>query len=167
MTNLLVLSATADQECIESAIKHFGEVRVDKIIFTKLDEAVHIGVVLNVVDYILYGRVLAGDIAAAMQALGKPPGAMNSLIPLFVILDFVYGIGLLWLYAAIRPRFGAGPRTAIIAGVALWFFVFLLHAVGEAPQGLMPQRLYTLGTIVGLIEVPVAAVVGAYVYKEM
>jgi len=49
----------------------------------------------------------------------------------------------------------------------LWFFVFLLHAVGEAPQGLMPQRLYTLGTIVGLIEVPVAAVVGAYVYKEM
>jgi len=125
------------------------------------------GVVLNVVDYVLYGRVLAGDIAAAMQALGKPPGAMNSLIPLFVILDFVYGIGLLWLYAAIRPRFGAGPRTAIIAGVALWFFVFLLHAVGEAPQGLMPQRLYTLGTIVGLIEVPVAAVVGAYVYKEM
>ena len=111
--------------------------------------------------------MLAGDIAAAMQALGKPPGARNSLIPLFVILDFVYGIGLLWLYAAIRPRFGAGPRTAIIAGVALWFFVFLLHAVGEAPQGLMPQRLYTLGTIVGLIEVPVAAVVGAYVYKEM
>jgi hypothetical protein len=125
------------------------------------------GVVLNVVDFIVYGKVLAGDMAAAMQAQGKSPAAMDSLIPLFVVLDFVYGIGLVWLYAAIRPRFGAGPKTAVIAGVALWFFIFLLHALGEAPLGLFPQRVYTLGTIVGLFEVPVAAVVGAYLYKEM
>jgi flagellar biosynthesis protein FlhF len=44
----LVLSSTASQECIESAIARFGNVRVDKILFTKLDEAVHVGVVLNV-----------------------------------------------------------------------------------------------------------------------
>jgi flagellar biosynthesis protein FlhF len=34
---------------MERAIERFSQVRVDKIIFTKLDEAVHIGVVFNVI----------------------------------------------------------------------------------------------------------------------
>ena len=77
------------------------------------------GVVLNVVDYLFYGVMMKQDLAAAMQALGKQPGAMDSLVPLFVTLDFVTGIALLWVYAAIRPRFGAGVKTAVIAGVAV------------------------------------------------
>ena len=125
------------------------------------------GVVLNIVDWLTYGVWLKSDLAAAMQALGKQPGAMDSAVPLWVALDFVYGIGLLWVYAAIRPRFGAGPKTAVIAGVAVWFFVGLLHAIGEAPMGFMPQRVMMIGTIVNLIELAVAGPVGAYVYKEM
>src|SRR5436853_1904642 len=108
------------------------------------------GVVLNIVDSVFFGVMVEQDIAAAMQALGKQPGAMDRLVPLFVVLDFGYGIGLLWVYAAIRPRFGAGAKTAVIAGVAVWFFVSLLHALGEAPMGLFPQQMYTVGTIVGL-----------------
>ena len=125
------------------------------------------GVVLNVVDWLVYGVWLKPDLAAAMQALGKNPAAMDSGVPVWVVLDFVYGIGLLWVYAAIRPRFGAGPKTAVIAGLAVWFFVGLLHAVGDAPMGLMPARLMTIGTVVALILMPVATVVGAYLYKEM
>jgi flagellar biosynthesis protein FlhF len=65
----LVLSSTASQECIESAIARFGNVRVDKILFTKLDEAVHVGVVLNVakkvnkaLSYITTGQDVPDDI---------------------------------------------------------------------------------------------------------
>ncbi len=65
----LVLSTTASQDCIESAISRFGQVRVDKIIFTKLDEAVHVGVVLNVIrkvgkslSYITTGQDVPDDI---------------------------------------------------------------------------------------------------------
>src|SRR3989454_6489977 len=87
--------------------------------------------------------------------------------PLFVALDFVTGIGLLWVYAAIRPRFGPGAKTAVIAGVAVWFFVGLLHALGEGPMGLFPEKVYTVGTIVALVQYAVAGAVGAYVYKEM
>jgi hypothetical protein len=125
------------------------------------------GLVLNIVDFTFFGVMMKQDIAAAMQALGKPPGAMDRLVPLFVVLDFVTGIGLLWVYAAIRPRFGAGATTAVIAGVAVWFFVGLLHALGEAPMGLFPQKMYTVGTVVALVEYAVAGAVGAYVYKEM
>ena len=65
----LVLSSTASQECIESAITRFGQVRVDKILFTKLDEAVHVGVVLNVarkvnkaLSYVTTGQDVPDDI---------------------------------------------------------------------------------------------------------
>src|SRR6267143_2476473 len=124
------------------------------------------GVVLNIVDFLTYGVWLKADMAAAMTALGKSPAAMDSAIPLWVALDFVSGIGLVWLYAAIRPRFGAGVKTAVIAGLALWFFIGLMSAIGEAPMGLFPQRLYTMGAIVALIKIPLASVVGAYLYTE-
>jgi flagellar biosynthesis protein FlhF len=44
----LVLTTTAAQECIELAIERFSEVPIDRLIFTKLDEAPHVGVVLNI-----------------------------------------------------------------------------------------------------------------------
>lgn len=44
----LVLSSTTTQAAMEAALQQFGRVRVDQIIFTKLDEAVSFGVLLNV-----------------------------------------------------------------------------------------------------------------------
>ena len=65
----LVLSTTASQECVELAISRFADVRVDKIIFTKLDEAAHVGIVLNVVrkvnkalSYVTTGQDVPDDI---------------------------------------------------------------------------------------------------------
>ncbi|PYP30193.1 MAG: hypothetical protein DMD47_10255, partial [Gemmatimonadetes bacterium] len=98
------------------------------------------GLVLNVIDWVVYGKVLAADFNAALQALGKGP-MTGSMIIWFVIFDFLFGIFLVWFYAAIRPRFGAGPRTAVLAGFAIWVLYGLLHAIGEAPMGLFPLRL--------------------------
>lgn len=123
------------------------------------------GVVLNVVDYVLYGVVLKDDMAAAMAALGKPPIA-DSAIMWFVLLDFLYGIFLVWLYAAIRPRFGAGPGTALKAGLAMWVVNGLLHAFAQAPMGVYPQNLLVISTVVMLFSVPLAAVAGAKLYSE-
>jgi len=122
------------------------------------------GLILNVVDYIFWGVLFAKDFQAALEAIGRPPA--DSLIPLFVVLDFVYGITLVYLYAAIRPRFDPGPRTAVYAGLIMWVIAGLLHAIGEGPLGFFPMRLYLLGTVVGLVLIPVAAVAGARFYAE-
>jgi len=68
----LVLSTTASEKCIELATARFGDVRSDKLIFTKLDEAAHVGVVLNVVrkvnkslSYITTGQDVPDDIEVA------------------------------------------------------------------------------------------------------
>jgi hypothetical protein len=123
------------------------------------------GLVLNVIDYLVWGVWLGPDFAAALQGAGKRPP--DSLIPLWVLLDLVFGIALIQLYAAIRPRFGAGPGTAVKAGIYVWVLTGLLHAIGEGPLGLLPMRLYVLGTIVALIEFPLAAVAGAKFYREV
>ncbi len=44
----LVLSSTCSQKVLMETVQRFGRVRTDKIIFTKLDEAVTFGVLLNV-----------------------------------------------------------------------------------------------------------------------
>src|SRR2546430_7260302 len=102
----------------------------------------------------------------SLQALGKGP-MTGSMIIWFVIFDFLFGIFLVWFYAAIRPRFGAGPRTAVLAGFAIWVLYGLLHTIGEAPMGLFPLRLAVIGCIVALVEYVVAAVIGAKYYTEM
>ena len=65
----LVLSTTASAECLQLAISRFDDVRVDRVIFTKLDEAAHVGVVLNVLrkvnkslSYITTGQDVPDDI---------------------------------------------------------------------------------------------------------
>jgi flagellar biosynthesis protein FlhF len=65
----LVLSTTSSQACVELAIERFSDVRADKIIFTKLDEAAHVGVMLNVVrkvnkslSYVTTGQDVPDDI---------------------------------------------------------------------------------------------------------
>ena len=124
------------------------------------------GLVLNVLDVLVNGVWLASDWNAAMQALGKGPiGA--GLIKWFVIYDFLIGIFMVWLYAAIRPRYGAGVRTAVYAGVATWVVIAFLHAMAEAPMGIFPHRLYVVTTLVSLVCVPLGAVAGAWQYKEM
>ncbi len=134
------------------------------------------GVVLNVIDSVLFGVVLKDQMAAAMTSINRP-AMTNAQIPWFVFLDFVAGIFLVWLYAAIRPRFGAGPGTAAKAGVAGWFlgsllvtlFMWPMHLMPQNlmwPMHLMPQNLTIITTVVALIEWPLAAVIGAKFYTE-
>lgn len=138
-----------------------GKINMPKVVIGGLIA----GFVLNVIDYVLFGVVLKDQMAAAMQAIGKPPMS-NAQIPWFVFLDFVAGIGLVWLYAAVRPRFGAGPATAAKAGVAGWFFAGLLPTLFMWPMALMPQNVTILATLVALVQWPLAAVIGAKFYLE-
>lgn len=138
-----------------------GKIDMQKVIIGGLIA----GVVLNVVDFVMFGIVLKDDMAAAMAAINKP-AMTNAQIPWFVFLDFVAGVFLVWLYAAIRPRFGAGPGTALKAGVAGWFLGSLLVTLFMWPMALMPHNLMIITTVVALVQWPLAAVVGAKFYME-
>jgi hypothetical protein len=125
------------------------------------------GIVANVIDFISSTYILGGMQTAAMTKLNpalavKPSGTQ---IAGFLILDFVWIIATVWVYAAIRPRFGPGPKTAAYAGIASWvigstvagFFCVL---------GLFGSDLFVAASVVALINAIVSTMVGARFYTE-
>jgi len=138
-----------------------GKINMQKVLIGGLIA----GVVLNVIDSVLFGVLLKDQMAAAMTSINRP-AMTNAQIPWFVFLDFVGGIYLVWLYAAIRPRYGAGPATAAKAGFAGWFMGSLLVTLFMWPQHLMPTNLTIIMLVVALVEWPLAAVIGAKFYTE-
>jgi hypothetical protein len=128
------------------------------------------GMLINVVEFFLNGVILAKDWQAAMLALGRPP-IVGSQIAVFFIWSFILwgfliGVFSVWLYAAIRPRYGAGPKTALCVGSFVWSLGYLLTSVTPFLLNLYPRRILAIGLTVGLVEVLLATLVGAWLYRE-
>ncbi len=127
-------------------------------------------IVLLIVDYVLNGVILTKQWDDAMSALSLPAMSANMMAPGrligLVILDLIVGLTAVWIYVGIRPRFGAGATTAVYAGLATWLIGYL------APYGfflvlpIFPASLVWAGIVVGLFQVVVATVIGAYFYQE-
>ena len=100
-----------------------------------------------------------------MKSLGKPPMGGNQ-IAVFVVWGFLIGIFAVWLYAAIRPRYGAGPKTALCAGSAVWGVGYLMPAVGPLMMELFPTWMMAIGLGVGIVEILAATLLGARLYQE-
>jgi hypothetical protein len=124
------------------------------------------GVVINVVEFVTNGVVLKGTWAQVMQGLGKPQQLPASSIVLFNIGGFLAGIAAVWLYAAIRTRYGAGPGTAIRAGFVAWALTSFLPSLGNYAVGMIPTRLLVITAIVSLADIVVGTLAGAWLYKE-
>ena len=113
----------------------------------------------------LLGLLLKRDYEAAIRALGiRMEPDLATLLP--IAWSFVVGILAIWLYAAIRPRYGPGPRTAVRAGLALWVFSTVTFSVAMASLRIFPARLMAMATAWSLVEIIVAVVVGASLYRE-
>ena len=124
------------------------------------------GVVIDVIEGLVNGVLLTDQYAAAMQALNKSAAFSTGQIVTFNVIGLLIGILAVRLYAAIRPRYGAGPNTAMRAGLAMWAIGSLMPGLGMIVLDLFPIQLMAIGMVVGLIELVLAALVGAYVYKE-
>ena len=125
------------------------------------------GLIMNVIDGVTNGVLLADKWAAQTNMLN--PGliaktATTSMIG-WIVLDFVLGVLIVWLYAAIRPRYGAGPGTAMRAGVMGWL---MTHAVFTSYvfNGLYSWKLSAAASAAALIGAVAGAYAGGALYKE-
>jgi hypothetical protein len=126
------------------------------------------GVLANIVGFIGFGRLLgtrfeAEAVAVAPELQGR--GMTGGAIATNVIATFVIGILLVWLYAAMRPRFGPGMKTAMYAALVVWVCGFVFH-LDWLLVGLMTPGLYTMASVVALVQVCASAAVGGMLYKE-
>jgi hypothetical protein len=124
------------------------------------------GLLINVSEYVLNEQVLKADWQAAMQSLNRPAETSGNQIALFVAMSFAIGIAITWLYASIRPRFGPGMKTAVIAGLFVWFVGYVLAFIPPIAFGFFTPTIITMGLVWGLVEVLIASVIGAKIYSE-
>lgn len=123
------------------------------------------GVVLNIGEFLLNAVVLADQMKAFNAAHNfKEPG--TNFMVMAVALTFVLGIVLVFLYASIRPRFGAGVKTAIIASLFAWFCLYFYMGLFFTMLFEIPIGTSILTMVWGLVEYAVAAIAGAWLYKE-
>ncbi len=123
------------------------------------------GLVISIGNFLINRVVLRDAMNSEFARLHvSEPG--NDFIAKAVVLTFILGIAIVYLYAAIRPRCGAGVKTAICAGLMAWFFVFL-YAGGVLGMAFrMPLELILERAGLGLIVYAIGAIAGAWLYKE-
>jgi hypothetical protein len=125
------------------------------------------GVVLNVVDFIS-NYALAARMNAESEAfkpgLSAQMSTTSSMVS-YIIMDFAMGIALVWTYAAIRPRFGPGPRTAAFTALLFWLLALIFYA-GYRQMGMMSPGLWWTLAFIGLVNFLLASWAGAKVYSE-
>jgi hypothetical protein len=123
------------------------------------------GVVINVIEFIMNGVVLSGRMSDFYVKMGiaEPGGAAMAW---YVVLGFVLGFLIAWTYAAIRPRFGPGPRSAFFAAVAVWVAGALVPILGLVLMGIYPLSLGIIGLAYVFVEFLVAAMVAGVIYQE-
>jgi hypothetical protein len=124
------------------------------------------GVVLNIGEFVLNVVVLGAQLKeySAAHSFHDPGG---SFIAIATVLTFILGIVFVWLYALIRPRMGPGPKTAIIAALIMWFAIYFYVGIIYMLLFEMATNVVMISTVWGLVEYVLAAIAGAWVYKEV
>lgn len=122
------------------------------------------GLVMNIGEFVLNTYVVAEEQNKIMARLNLPPIGQQQVVWL-IVSTFLIGILLIWIYAGFRPRFGAGAKTAIIAGVTLWAIGGVFNAQ-LAVVGITTTGENMLPAIWSLVEIAIAAVAGAWLYQE-
>ena len=123
------------------------------------------GIIVDIGEGLTAGVVLGGQWAAAITALGLPTFGATELVA-FNIFGLIVGFTAAWIYVAIRPRFGIGPRTALYAAVATWVPAYLLVDWSPVIMHVVPASMLLVQLPAGLVVIVIATIAGAYVYKE-
>lgn len=125
------------------------------------------GLVINIGESVLNLVVFADEMQLVQEQMGiEPPGSF--WIAVFVLLGFTGGTVITCLYAAMRPRLGPGPRTALVAGTTVWFLAWFWPMITMAPifAPYFPLSAYMIAIVYTFIEVQIAALAGGWLYRE-
>ncbi len=130
------------------------------------------GLAGGLTTFILTGAVNATLLASPLKTWvadtgsNLHPPAQPLAMGLWAVMSLVIGIAGVWLYAAITPRFGAGYKTALIAGFALWVANKFTVSFDFTALGVFPKALLAGLVLGGLLAIEGGVLVGAWLYKD-
>ena len=123
------------------------------------------GALANAFDFVWNTYVLVEESAEMTARLNLNAATVQGSMTTWIVVDFLWGLLLVFTYAAIRPRFGPGPKTAAIGGVMLWLVSAVMFA-GLTAMGVFTQGAYLKSSALYLVSTLASSVAGAWIYKE-
>ncbi|MCL4301225.1 MAG: hypothetical protein KJ077_36170 [Anaerolineae bacterium] len=122
-------------------------------------------ILLNILAQFVLGDSVQQEMSAGLPGSADTMTMSVAATAAGIVMKFIIGVILVWLYAAVRPRFGAGPRTAFYVAVCVWilgaifFSDFLL-------LGMMSAFSYVILEVMQFLSFLAATLVGAWIYTE-
>ena len=126
------------------------------------------GVVMTVIGFVSNMFILGARMKAESDAF--KPGLADQMmqgpaIITNIVMNLILGIALVWTYAAIRPRFGPGLKTATYVAGLFWLLASIFYS-GYMHMGMMSAGLWWSFAFVGLVNFFLSAWAGAKLYSE-
>ncbi len=124
-------------------------------------------IIMFVTDGFIHEMIVGADwraVYAGLRAAEPEPHGMGMAYFAFFELGRAF-IAMLF-YATMRSRFGAGPKTAVLAGIAGWVAFSLTGPVQFIPLGFFSIPLWLKVGALQLVISIIATIAGAALYKE-
>ncbi len=118
-------------------------------------------------DGLMHEQVLSADwrsVYANLQATEPAPHGSSLLY--FFIFEIGRGMLAMLLYVLLRGYTGAGPKTAVLAGLAVWVKFSLTGPAQFIPLGFYSIALWIKVAAFQLITSVVGTLAGAAIYKD-
>lgn len=124
------------------------------------------GVVMFVLEGVAGFLVSAKIYISMLQRLNLTMPASSLAWVWDVAVSLMFGLLIAALYAAMRPRFGAGPKTAIYAAIAAWLPLNFVGTGYQVDLGMMPLRDGIVLSAQSLVICVVVGLVCGALYRE-
>lgn len=124
-------------------------------------------IIMFFTDGFIHERLVRADWQAVYAGLKSPePEPHSSAMVYFVLFELGRGLISMLFYATMRTHFGAGPKTAILAGIASWIAFSLTGPAQFIPLGFFSTALWVKVGALHLVTSILATIAGAATYKD-
>ena len=124
-------------------------------------------IIMFVTDGFIHETITQADWRAVYSGLrAAEPEPHGSSMVYFAVFELGRGFTAIMFYVLMRAYFGAGPKTAVLAGIVGWIAFSLTGPVQFIPLGFFSNALWLKVGAIHLITSIVATIAGAALYKD-
>ena len=124
-------------------------------------------IIMFVTDGFLHEKIVRADWQAVYDGLRATiPEPHGMSMAYFGLYELGRGFIAMMFYATLRAFFGAGPKTAVLAGIFGWIAFSLAAPAQFIPLGFFSNALWLKVGAIHLIISILATIAGAALYKD-
>ena len=124
-------------------------------------------IILFVTDGFIHEKIVRDDWMTVYDGLRATlPEPHGTNMAYFALFELGRGFIAMMFYATMRAYFGAGPKTAVLAGIVAWIAFSLTGPAQFIPLGFYSTTLWLKVGAMHLVTSIIATIAGAALYKD-